>query len=300
MKAEAKKGSVGGKDVNFDAGISLLVPNKAYVDYEGEGLRSRLDNLQLRASRLIEDAQPGKSGADGTKGGDQCQEEAARASSEPPRTSSKTRLKYEGSADVGGTRNDEGQRRPQRRPALLESITQLTDAPRLQLTAEVRPGSLPARSNSKKRRAIIEEGAQIRSRRGSTSATTTSSAPPRRGCEFEIQPPGSEEAVTKIDLDLAPPLTGSTRARTISATAGRGEAALRPLREARRQPDRTAPGSAERRRPGAERLGAARRTAAATPGIGSAAERKKSNPKLRMRAQDPRLRSTSRTARRKL
>ena len=46
MTAEAN-GSVGGKDVDFDGGL-VLVPNKAYVSYEGERLRSRPDDLQLR------------------------------------------------------------------------------------------------------------------------------------------------------------------------------------------------------------------------------------------------------------
>ena len=38
---------LGGKDIDFEGGLVLL-PNKAYVNYEGDRLRSRPDDLQLR------------------------------------------------------------------------------------------------------------------------------------------------------------------------------------------------------------------------------------------------------------
>ena len=85
MTAEAS-GSVGGKDVDFDGGL-VLVPNKAYVSYEGEDYEVDSTTFSFVQS-AIEEAQQ-KSGAEGgTEGATKCQEEAAGSSA--PRTSSTT------------------------------------------------------------------------------------------------------------------------------------------------------------------------------------------------------------------
>ena len=74
LTAEAS-GSVGGKDVDFDGGI-VLVPNKAYVSYEGEDYEVDPTTFSFVQS-AIEEAQR-KSGAEGgTEGATDCQEEAA-------------------------------------------------------------------------------------------------------------------------------------------------------------------------------------------------------------------------------
>ena len=110
LTAEAN-GSVGGKDVDFDGGI-VLVPNKAYVSYEGERLRSRPDHLQLR--RVGARRSAAESGAEGRT-------ERRRPPARKKRPASSNvddfvdNLTNEGSADVGGTEHDQGQRRPRRR-----------------------------------------------------------------------------------------------------------------------------------------------------------------------------------------
>ncbi|HXS47793.1 MAG TPA: hypothetical protein VN756_10065 [Solirubrobacterales bacterium] len=97
LNAEAK-GSVGGKDVDFDGGI-VLVPNKAYVSYEGEDYEVDPTTFSFVQS-AIEEAQQ-KSGAEGgTEGATKCQEEAAGKFSAEDFVDN---LTNEGSADVGGT-----------------------------------------------------------------------------------------------------------------------------------------------------------------------------------------------------
>ncbi len=86
MSAEAN-GSVGGKDVDFDAGI-VLVPNKAYVSYEGEDYEVDPTTFSF-AQAAIEDAQRKGGAESGTKGATKCQEEAAGSASRR-RTSSTT------------------------------------------------------------------------------------------------------------------------------------------------------------------------------------------------------------------
>ena len=98
MTAEAK-GSVGGKNVDFEGGL-VLVPNKAYVSYEGDRLRSRPDDLQLH--RIGDRRGAAESGAEsGTEGATECQEEAAGKFNAGEFVEN---LTNEGSADVGGTR----------------------------------------------------------------------------------------------------------------------------------------------------------------------------------------------------
>ena len=97
MKAEAS-GSIGGKDVNFEGGL-VLVPNKAYVNYEGDDYEVDPTTFSFVQS-AIEEAQQ-KSGAEsGTQGTSKCQEEAAGKFNAGEFLEN---LTNEGSADVGGT-----------------------------------------------------------------------------------------------------------------------------------------------------------------------------------------------------
>src|SRR5829696_2793312 len=97
MTAEAS-GSVGGKDVDFDGGV-VLVPNKAYVAYEGEDYEVDSTTFSFIQS-AIEEAQRESGAEGGTKGATKCQEEAAAKFSAEDFVEN---LSNEGSADVGGT-----------------------------------------------------------------------------------------------------------------------------------------------------------------------------------------------------
>ena len=149
-------GSVGGKDVDFDGGL-VLVPNKAYVSYEGEDYEVDPTTFSFVQS-AIEEAQQ-KSGAEsGTEGATKCQEEAAGKFSAEDFVDN---LTNEGCADVGGTETtkvsgdlDVG--------GALEALTELTEIPACSSQLEA-AGPLPL-GRTRRGSGRNRKGAEVRPR----------------------------------------------------------------------------------------------------------------------------------------
>jgi hypothetical protein len=192
LTAEAN-GSVGGKDVDFEGGI-VLVPNKAYVNYEGEDYEVDSTTFSFVQS-AIEEAQR-KSGAEGgTEGATKCQQEAAGEFSAEDFVDN---LTNEGSADVGGTETtkvsgdlDVG--------SALEALTELTELPACSSQLEA-AGPLPLGE-------LEEAQGEIEKALKSAHADVyvgDDKIIRRFTAEFDIQPEGSgEEVKIKIDLSLS-------------------------------------------------------------------------------------------------
>jgi hypothetical protein len=205
MTAEAS-GSVGGKDVDFDGGI-VLVPNKAYVSYEGEDYEVDSTTFSFVQS-AVEEAQRESGAAGGTEGATKCQEEAAGEFSAEDFVEN---LTNEGSADVGGTDTtkvsgdlDVG--------SALEALTRLTELPACSPQLEA-AGPLPLGE-------LEEAQGEIEKALKSAHADVYVGEDKiirRFTAEFDIQPEGSGEAV-KIDVDLA--LNGVNEEQEISTPEG--------------------------------------------------------------------------------
>ena len=189
MTAEAS-GSVGGKDIDFEGGI-VLVPNKAYIGYEGEDYEVDSTTFSFVQS-AIEDAQR-KSGAEsGTEGATKCQEEAAGKFSAEDFVEN---LTNEGTVDVGGAETTQVSGDLNVAGA-LEAVTELTEIPACssQLKAagplplgelEEAQGEIEKALKSAHADVYVGEDKIIR----------------RISAELDIQPEGSDEAVT-IEVDL--------------------------------------------------------------------------------------------------
>ncbi len=189
MSAEAK-GSVGGSDVNFEGGLTL-VPNKAYVSYEGEDYEVDSTTYSFVQS-AIEDAQR-KSGAEsGTKGASECQREAAGKFEVSDFVDN---LTNEGSADVGGTQTTKVSGDLDVAGA-LEALVQLSQLPACssQLKAA---GPLPLGQLSEAKGEIEKA---VRSAHAEVYVGEDDIIRRLAG-SFEIQPKGSGEKVS-IDFDL--------------------------------------------------------------------------------------------------
>jgi len=202
VTAEAT-GSVGGKDVDFDGGI-VLVPDKAYVNYEDEDYEVDSTTFSFIQS-TIEDAQR-KSGAEsGTAGATKCQEEAAAKFSVEDFVEN---LSNEGSADVGGTETTKVSGDLDVSGA-LEALTELTGIPACSSQLEA-AGPLPLGE-------LEEAQGEIEKALKSAHADVYVGEDKiirRLSAEFDIQPEGSDEAV-KVDLDLS--LNGVNEEQEISA-----------------------------------------------------------------------------------
>jgi len=205
MTAEAQ-GSVGGSDVDFDGGIVLL-PNKAYVAYEGVDYEVDSTTFSFVQS-AIEDAQR-KSGAEsGTEGATKCQQEAAGNFDVGDFVDN---LTNEGSADVGGTQTTKVSGDLNVAGA-LEAITALTELPACssQLKAA---GPLPFGE-------LEEAQGEIEKALKSAHADVyvgDDGIIRRLTAKFDVQPKGSGETVT-IDADLS--LTGVNEGQEITAPDG--------------------------------------------------------------------------------
>jgi hypothetical protein len=205
ITAEAS-GSVGGKDVDFDGGI-VLVPNKAYVSYEGEDYEVDSTTFSFIQS-AVEDAQR-KSGAEsGTEGASKCQEEAAGKFSAEDFVDN---LTNEGTADVGGTETtkvsgdlDVG--------SALEAVTELTEIPACSSQLEA-AGPLPLgeleEAQGEIEKALKSAHADVYVGEDKIIRRFTAS--------FDIQPEGTDEAVA-IEVDLT--LNGVNEGQEISVPEG--------------------------------------------------------------------------------
>jgi hypothetical protein len=205
MKAEVN-GSVGGKDVDFEGGI-VLVPNKAYVNYEGENYEVDSTTFSFIQS-AIEEAQQ-KSGAEsGTEGATKCQEEAAGKFNAGEFVEN---LTNEGSADVGGTETTKVSGDLNLSGA-LDAITQVTEIPACSSQLQA-AGPLPLGE-------LEEAQGEIEKALKSAHADVyvgEDNIIRRFSGQFVIQPQGSSEEVA-IDVDLS--LSGVNEGQEISTPTG--------------------------------------------------------------------------------
>jgi hypothetical protein len=205
LTAEAN-GSVGGKDVDFEGGI-VLVPNKAYVSYEGEDYEVDSTTFSFVQSAIEE--QQRKSGAEsGTEGATECQSEAAGKFKAEDFVDN---LTNEGSADVGGTETtkvsgdlDVG--------SALEAVTELTELPACSSQLDA-AGPLPLgeleEAQGEIEKALKSAHADVYVGEDKIIRRFTAS--------FDIQPQGSGEKVA-IELDLS--LNGVNEGQEITTPDG--------------------------------------------------------------------------------
>ena len=199
-------GSVGGKDVDFEGGL-VLVPNKAYVNYEGDDYEVDPTTFSFIQS-AIEEAQQ-KSGAEsGTQGTTKCQEEAAAKFNAGDFLEN---LTNEGSADVGGTETTKisGDLNVS---GALDAITSITEIPACSSQLDA-AGPLPLGE-------LEEAQGEIEKALKSASAEVyvgEDNIIRRFSAQLEIQPAGSNESVS-IDVDLA--LNGVNEGQEISIPSG--------------------------------------------------------------------------------
>jgi hypothetical protein len=190
MTADAS-GSVGGKDIDFQGGI-VLIPNKAFVSYEGEDYEVDSTTFSFVQS-AIEEAQQ-KSGAEaGTEGATKCQEEVAGKFSAEDFVKN---LTNEGSADVGGAETTKVSGELDVAGA-LDAVTELTEIPACSSQLEA-AGPLPLGE-------LEDAQGEIEKALKSASADVYVGEDKiirRFTAEFDIQPEDSDEAVT-IAIDLS-------------------------------------------------------------------------------------------------
>ena len=199
-------GSVGGKDVNFKGGL-VLVPNKAYVNYEGDDYEVDPTTFSFVQS-AIEEAQQ-KSGAEsGTQGTSKCQEEAAGKFNAGEFLEN---LTNEGSADVGGTETTKVSGDLNVSGA-LNALTAITEIPACSSQLEA-AGPLPL-GELEEAQGEIEKA--LKSASGDVYVGEDNIIR-RVSAQLEIQPPGSSESVS-INLDLA--LNGVNEGQEISTPSG--------------------------------------------------------------------------------
>jgi hypothetical protein len=170
----------------------VLVPNKAFVSYDGESYEVDSTTFSFVQS-AIEDAQQ-KSGAEsGTEGATKCQEEAAGKFSAEDFVDN---LTNDGSADVGGaeTTKVSGDLNV---AGALKAVTELTELPACSSQLEA-AGPLPLGE-------LEEAQGEIEKAIKSASAEVYVGEDKiirRFTADVDVQPEGSDEAVT-MEIDLA-------------------------------------------------------------------------------------------------
>lgn len=203
--AFSSKGSLGGKDLNREAGITLL-GNKAYVSYEGSEYEVDSTTFNFVKSMLKQ------------QGGGQSSEIAAcqDAASGLELAAFVENLKDEGSADVGGTSTTKisGDLNG---PETVEALSKLADDPacREQLEAA---GPLPSAAELEKAKGTVEDSvksAHVDLYVGDDHIVRRISA------QATIEPRKSSKAGAKrVELDLDLTLTGVNDDQAISAPSG--------------------------------------------------------------------------------
>jgi hypothetical protein len=186
LTAEAK-GSVGGKDVDFDGGL-VLVPNKAYVSYEGDDYEVDPTTFSF-IQAAIEEAQQ-KSGAEGGTEGTTNSKFSAEDFFD--------NLTNEGSADVGGTETtkvsgdlDVGR--------AIEAITELTEIP--PCSSQLKAAGLLPLGELEDAQGEIEKA--LKSAHADVYVGDDKIIR-RLTADFDIQPEGSgEEVQIEVDLSLS-------------------------------------------------------------------------------------------------
>lgn len=204
------KGGVGGEDVDFDGGLVLL-PNRAYVSYEG--IRYEVDPTTFS---FVQSALKRAESEGGEEGG-ACQE----AFGELEVSSFVNDLSEEGSADVGGTATTvvKGELDA---PAAIEAIVEAARSPacRGQLAAA---GPLPSDDELDSAKSDVAEavkGAEAEVYVGDDDIVR------RIVATLAIEPPDRNPGdPSRVDLDLDLQLTGVNEPQQITAPSGK----LQPL-----------------------------------------------------------------------
>jgi hypothetical protein len=205
MKATAK-GSIGGEDVDFAAGLTLL-PNNGYVEYEGTEyeidpttfsfVESALKEAQKRSG--AESESPGESG---------CQEAAADLAV----GDFVEGLKNEGSADVGGTSTTKvgGDLNV---AGAIDSVVELVESPACKATVAT-AGPLPSKAEIEKAKSEVTESlksAHVDVYVGDDDIIREVTA------QLAIEPKSAGGSPQSVEIDLDLKLTGVNEEQEISA-----------------------------------------------------------------------------------
>jgi hypothetical protein len=205
MTAKAK-GSIGGENVDFDGGIVLL-PNSAYVNYEGVEYEVDPTTFSFVESTL-EQAQSEAGAESGSAGAAACQEEAGK-------------LKVadffedganEGSAEVDGTTTTKVSGELDV-PGAIDAVLEVAEsqACRAQLAAA---GPLPSQSEIDKAKDEVSsslKGAQVDVYVGNDNIVRQISA------QLTIEPQGGGDGPERIEIDFDLKLSGVNEEQKISA-----------------------------------------------------------------------------------
>ena len=227
------KGNYKGEDVNFDGGLVLL-PNSAFVKYEG--VQYEVDPTTFGFVESILDRSQKGSGGE-SKGITGCREAVGGLDF----TKLGEHLKNEGTVSVGGTDTTKlsGDLDPTGASDLLAELSE-DPACRTLLGAA---GKIPSVGNLKKSGDELRESVKTRPRRVLRRRRRPHRPPRRRGSARRTEGlrKGKQRSRSRRDPRRCQRRTGNRRAE-------RGEAAQRPLPQARHQPAGTRRLSAEGRR----------------------------------------------------
>jgi hypothetical protein len=200
------KGKVNGKDVNFDGGLTLL-PNSAYVEYEGTEYEVDPTTYSFVQSALKQVQQQG--GAEGESAGvTACQEEAANLKV----ADFVENLGNEGSADAGGTTTTDVSGDLNVAGA-IDAVVELAEGPacRAQLGAA---GPLPSKSE------IEQAKNEVKSAVKAAHADVyvgDDNIVRRISAQLKIEPKDSGSGPKSVEIDLDLQLTGVNEEQQISA-----------------------------------------------------------------------------------
>ena len=223
-------GSVNGSDFDKEAGL-VLVPNKAFVSYEGDDYE-----IDPTTFSFIESAinQAGENGETPTEASTACQQAAAGLNVED----FVDNLTNEGGADVGGTETTKVSGDLNVAGA-IDQILKLAENPACSSSLES-AGPLPLAQLDEAKSEVEKalKSAHVDVYVGDDHIVR------RLTAELTIEPEGSEE---KVDMEIDLAFNGVNEEQEIT-TPSESQAAQRPVPEAGDQPDRTARRRAERRR----------------------------------------------------
>jgi hypothetical protein len=208
MSAKAK-GSLGGKNVDFEGGLVLL-PNTAFVNYEGIEYEVDPTTFSFVESALKQAQREG--GAEtGSQGVAACQEEFGKLKV----ADFIENADNEGSADVGGTSTTKVSGDLDV-PGAIDSVLEVVEsqACRSQLAAA---GPLPSTAEIEKAKGEIEsslKAAHVSIYVGDDDIVR------RIEAQLQIEPKGGGSGPQKVELEIDLKLTGVNEEQTISAPSG--------------------------------------------------------------------------------
>jgi hypothetical protein len=200
-------GSVGGENVDFEGGLTLL-GNKAYVNYSGTDYEVDPTTFDFVKSAIKKQAGAGKQSGEGESG---CQEAAGKLKV----ADFIENLSDEGSADVGGTSTTKVSGELDA-PGAIEALTELTEDPACseQLSAA---GQVPSAAELGKAKGEVEEAvkeAHVDLYVGDDHIVRRITA------KATIEPPkgsSNESGAKSVGLEIDLTLTGVNESQTISA-----------------------------------------------------------------------------------